>query len=374
MGVKYEVYINEEAEKKIKELYDQGIEIYSFSKLDSVYDCPFAFYRTYRLKIKTGDNIYSYLGNKIHGILEILYNEKGMEFEYCGSTLNANELIKELWGEELITLAEGDEDLHFPTENIRVNYEASMWHFVEHFKKDNIKSIQEPNFLINISGIWVRGFIDRIIPNTDTEAKSIKIIDYKTSSLYNSEKAKEKGKQLTLYGVVIESISSYPVTSTCWNYLKYANVSYTGKTRKKGQNLMRCKISYYWKAEIINELVALGIDIEDAIEIWGKADSDGKIPEQVADKFIIEDCICEYPYNEEAIEELVTWIEETVNRVKEMDGTSQFPAKKINKGNEFSCFHLCGHKQECEAMKKYIQQYPQNILEGGVDYDKLFGD
>ena len=47
-------------------------KIYSYSRLESYHNCPYAYYITYIEKNRSEDNIYSFLGSATHELLEEL--------------------------------------------------------------------------------------------------------------------------------------------------------------------------------------------------------------------------------------------------------------------------------------------------------------
>ena len=369
----YEAYLGVQADEKIEELRSQGVEIFSFSKLDTVYECKYSFYKNYIEKAKVEkDNAYSYLGGKIHDALEHVYKGDSLVVEEGKEELTPREYIVHRWYEALDEMY-NIKHFEFPSDAIKINYEKSMANYVHNFTKEDKKAILESTMLINLEGVWIMGFIDVLQADEIEGTKSLRVVDYKTSTLYTGDKKKEKGRQLVLYALAVENATNYPVTSVAWDFLKYATFRYLGKSRKKGENLMRCKATSYWQKEIINELIALDYDMNTAVDMWAAGDAIGAIPKEVEHMFEVTGSIIDYDYNDETKQELIDWVLETVAEVHDMKESGIYPAKKIDKSNEFGCASLCPYKHQCEAYKSYLKKYPQNVVAGGVDYSKLFG-
>lgn len=64
---------------ELQALYDKGAQVYSYSKLSTIHDCPYNAYLTY---IKPRDqcaNVYSSLGTVVHDTLEGIIEGKNTE-------------------------------------------------------------------------------------------------------------------------------------------------------------------------------------------------------------------------------------------------------------------------------------------------------
>ena len=61
-------------DQRLEELKAQGNELYSISKLDSINNCLYGAYLTYRLDNRGGNNIYAIMGGKLHDVLEGMAN------------------------------------------------------------------------------------------------------------------------------------------------------------------------------------------------------------------------------------------------------------------------------------------------------------
>lgn len=346
----------EELEKEIQMMRQSGEEIYSFSKLETANDCPYAYKLAYidkRYDISQ-DNIYALMGNIIHDSLEKTYN--GEEVDMKKEFDDGYEKCKE-------------QGYDFSSLNIKESYMKCLHHYIDNFQKDGFKGMQEYVFLTDIDGIKVTGFIDRVTKDPDSEEKTLRIIDYKTSTAYTKKDLPKKARQLILYAYALEKEKGVKVSKVCWNMLKYVNVYYSGETRKKKTLYKRDEYVMAWKTEILKELETLGYDIIEALDIFMENAILNVIPEQVADKFTITEGYLEYPYNEETKQDLIDYIKDSVKKIKDM---KEYKPKNIDMSNEFLCQHLCNFRGHCPALKKYNDVLNEIHEEEDMNFEDLF--
>lgn len=332
-----------ELEKQLEELKNIGITVFSFSRLGVYNECPYAYKLGYIDKIEGLDNIYSALGGAVHDELEAIYN--GKENELQSKFDNAYK--------ECI-----EKKLFFPSSSIEEGYLSNINHYIKHFKKDDLKSLNEYMFIIEINGVHLVGYIDRV--TKDPNGDGLRIIDYKTSTKYQKRTLAEHGRQLVLYAMAVEKISGLPVTCLCWNMLKYAEVKYLGKKkfkRKEGVIYERNKIVATFRAEMIGAFEEIGYTEDEAIDKYYDALVENDIPDEIKHLFEIKDGYQYYPYNEETKEDLVTYITETVEKIK---NDNKWKHKKIDRQSDFMCLTLCNHRKVCPYIKKYINNETEN--------------
>lgn len=324
--------------QKVAELKEQGIEVYSYSRLSSLYNCLYEYKLGYIDKHKGMDNIWTKLGTLIHECVEMIYNGELDESEFESKYL--------LGYQEII-----NQGYKFPTEVIEENMQRNIQHYIYTFKKDDVKTENEKHFLVNISNIWLQGYIDKIVFNDDG---TIDIYDYKTSSKFSAKDIKEKGRQLILYGYAMEQMG-YKVRNVAWDMVKYVWTSYKQKNgfskpvltdRKDIWNKLQLKLLIFAEQE--------GYSKDEAYQLYLDLASDDRkeLPDNLKDYFIIESGIVVYPYSEENIQDLIKFVEDSLDILnKEKD----FKPNKIDKGNSFYCSFLCGQKSRCESYKQYVE-------------------
>lgn len=346
--------MREDILKKINEARANGEILYSFSRLESFNDCLYAYNITYNQHNRGLDNIYALLGTSIHDGLEHYFN--------CGE----NELQERFDKGYENALKDG---YNFPNDKIKENYLYCINHYIKNFKSDGLNSLQEFPFMIELNGIKIIGFIDRITKDPNSSDNTLRIIDFKTSTNYSKKEKQIKGRQLVLYAYAVEQLTGKKVTSVCWNMLKYINVKYKKKTRKTKKIFLRNEYVLFWKDEILQSLQDKGYEFEDAIDIFMEHLQKNEMPNEVLEDFEFGDAYVEYEYNDETKQELLDYIEKTVKKINK---TKEWKAKNISNG-DFKCLNLCNHRETCPALKSYIQKLPETMVEEtGINFDELF--
>ncbi len=170
---------------------------YSYSKLTSFYDCPYAFYRYYQLHEVGDDNLFASYGILVHSILE----------RYAKGELQINLLVDEF----------------------KAGFELEITEPIMMFGKDLTQSYYEKgiSFFSNFKGFWgfkpleseyrfevalghntFVGVIDLIAQDDDG---NLIIVDHKSSSKFSKKELKSKSKQLYLYSKAIyEKYGKFP--------------------------------------------------------------------------------------------------------------------------------------------------------------------
>ena len=186
-------------------------DLYSYSKLSSFQNCTYGYYLTYIQHIKGEDNVYGILGNVVHDMYELLTKDEITIEEAKEKFKQEYELCKFL-------------GLTFPTKMSEEKYVYDVEHSFDYFIKPTGRLEQERYFQIEIENKIFRGYIDLII--FDDEKKTIRVIDYKTSSRF-SKKDLESHKvfQLILYSMYLEKeYPDYKILNPMFYMLKYVNV------------------------------------------------------------------------------------------------------------------------------------------------------
>ena len=353
--------VRKDIEDKIEKLRKEGATIYSFSRLEVFNECAAAYDMTYNKKLAKSDNVYSVLGGAIHESLEKIYN---------GEDIDILKNFEEDYGKTI-----GVYD--FPN-NARENYLKCMKHYCENFKKDDLNSLQEYPFIVEINGRYITGIIDRITKDPNSNENTLRIIDYKTSTLYKSSDLVKKGRQLVLYAYAIEQMTGQKVTSICWDMLKYVHVQYNKKTRKRRKLFLRNEFIYFWKEEILEELTSQGMDFMDALEIYMSALQSNQMPKELSDVFTVSEGYVEYEYNEETKEELLSYLTDVINKI---ESENKWEYKKITANNNFNCLYLCNNRENCKALQMYFDSQTEDvekeeieeIKNNSYDFSELFG-
>lgn len=353
---------------ELQKLFSEGKQVYSHSKLQSFNQCEYQYWLSYvcQPRHKGIDNIYSVAGNRIHDIIEKIYNNKATQVDL---KLELDSIISDckLMG------------LEFPDQKIANNWTTAMYHFVINFIKLNNKFKTEQFFLYEIaSDVYMQGYIDAV-DDTDKENGEC-ILDWKSSSMFSGEKEREAGRQLIIYKLAREAMG-HKVNRVGWFMMKYLTLSYMQKNGKlKTRELGR----HEWISKCVSifskDLHEYGIDdievdfmIEDAI----RDNNIDSFPEVIKQKYTIEDCIKWYEVTDELIEETQQYIQDTIQKInnKITDEFDWEPIITIGKQSDqdakaFFCKTLCGHRNDCEYLGKYLVAKEQRVE---VDeYEDLF--
>lgn len=288
-------------ESQVQELLEQGIPVYSYSRLDTFDTCPHAYYLQYIKGEKSKDNVWNVLGSATHDALEKIVRD------------NADtSILKKSVKDSLDTL--DFIGLDFPKSNgdMRGNWINNMNGFASHYQKPDGKFECEKFFLLDVDGIKIQGYIDLIEHNDDG---SVNIYDYKTSSLYKGGDIEKHGRQLLIYAMALEQ-EGIKVNKVAWLFLKYAG-------KKKGFKNGNIKITpVEWRK------------FED--------DSDYQCPYEL-----------EYEITEENKQECRDFVKDTVELINSME---EYGTLDID-NNSFFCSSLCGVRDKCQAYQDYCKTF-----------------
>lgn len=371
--------------KELQELRDSGEEIFSISRLDSINQCLYSAYRTYRLHDRGDNNIYALLGSRIHDTLEMITNGEATE-----------EDLLPAMNQELSDLSLFDID--FPSDSIRANWIANMESFCRDYRKpsseDGSTYVAEEEFIYTTPNLKAPlvGYIDlqRIRPDGSRD-----LFDFKTSSDFGKEELKKKARQLLVYAMGKEQ-EGVKVKSASFIMLKYATIKYNGyKTARSKErtpikkHCERRKIGETLETPITRDLLELGMDevdisfITEKIKEYNSLDIPGiDTPEylKVRENYHILPYLVTVDLTQENYDECVQYIEDTITMWKGLgDDVENYPPlefiEKVEgkkpKDNRFFCHALCGHYKNCDYIHEFDEK--QEALREGSEEEDLFG-
>lgn len=356
-----------DAKEKLEELKANGIPVYSISKLNTFHSCQYEYYKTYVEGNRGKNNVYGVMGTFIHDNIEDIYRGKSTTDKFRKNF--TNKLV------ELDML-----DIKFPTEQIRNKWVLDVGHFVNNFKPTKTKMAIETLILFKLNDIWLQGYIDAIVPS-EKGYPYINIIDWKTSSKFSGKKLIEAGRQLVLYKLGIEATTNFKVDKVMWNMIKYVNVCWklkNGKTKKK--MCSRSKWVKECKNQILKELKKLDLpefEIEFMLDNAIEENDISILPDEIGEKFWLEDCFVEYEITDEVIAEFVKYVTDTVKEIESKgNNLEEWKAIEINKSNSFYCNHLCAHRDTCPVRKAFLEANSDEFEKKEKEEDefaRLFG-
>ena len=308
---------------EIQELAKQNNcnQIFSWSKYKTYLDDTYTYYLKYIAKIPPDrfDGIYAKSGGDIHECIEAFYkgelNHQGMLDRY-----------EELLFENTMNGLKYDRSDEEKNKSIGDKYEDCIRHFLLNHKKIPHK-IKLEEFIGSVIGdTYFQGYIDAFHIEERNEINKVIITDWKSSSIYKNEKYEHEKGQLLIYiegmhqkGVPYEQIVAR------WNFLKYVNVTVTQKTIDKETKQRKTKVRTLERNNYVEKLSASinmwlkeskytvsGDELERCIE----ANTLDYLPDDVKDKFVVDDCYVEIDFTEDDITELKNNIIETINEIK----------------------------------------------------------
>jgi ATP-dependent helicase/DNAse subunit B len=327
----------------------QGKTIYSISRLQSFLNCQFGYYLTYVKKIRGKDNIYNFLGQHIHSLIE----------QYQGGLLTNQQMVTSFENK----LIECDIlDLGFPTEKVKDNFITCITHFLTNYNVIDAKDVNlEKEFyteIYNKNGgepYIFMGFIDAIIYNHDG---TVEVIDYKTSTKYAKQDLDEHALQLLLYCYALEQ-EGIKVDKVKWNMLKYCWIKWQGATKPREMFSLRSEIVKSLRSELTKDLRKLkkeDFEIELILDEAEQLNSFSTLPQSIQDKYIIADGYIEYPYDDSTKEMLIDFVNCTIPLIesKVIAGESEWKPLEITTKNNFFCSQLCGVSGSCPYYQEFI--------------------
>lgn len=271
--------------------------IYSYSRLESYHNCPFAYYITYVEGNRSEHNIYSFMGSVTHGILEEL-QQKLIDNNTAIDKFESAVIEADMLGYEWMS------------DDVKNKYIAAIKHYLNHYKPIECDEyFIEEYFEIPVGDKWMKGYIDLY---TITDGV-IDIYDYKTSSSnsFTGKDAYKKMRQMILYGMAIKQ--KHPdkeIRSMNFDMLKYYKVP-----------SKRSKLGYTLKDRST-------VDILDFITEF--------TPAYVSAEF-----------TQEVVDEVAKYVCDTVNEIESLDKDLSCYNKGFNPKKDFFCKTLCSFRSRC---------------------------
>jgi intein/homing endonuclease/RecB family exonuclease len=223
--------------------------IYSHSRLATFEQCPIKFKFKYidRIKPEIEQTIEGFLGNKVHEVLEVIYNETAK-----GKNFQLDEVIQiylEKWNKDFnsnIKIIKKENNTEYYLNqglNFLINYFVKYSPF-----KDNTIAI-EKRITVNLEGEYkLQGYIDRLVHNKETNI--FEIHDYKTGSFLKTQEELDKDRQLALYSLGIKEMFN-PVNEVhlIWHFLAFNKKMVSTRTQSQLNQLKQETIELIKKIE-----------------------------------------------------------------------------------------------------------------------------
>lgn len=271
--------------------------LWSWSRKNCVHNSLYEYFLKYikREKEDRTDSIYVVTGGMCHDIIEKFYSKEITKDQMIGDFEDAWTVAFDI-GELKFNRNDSEKN-----NNIADKYYKNLQHFfINHTVITN--PIELEQFVtVKVGDEYFQGYIDAL---TKDNKGNWTIIDWKTSSIYLGEKARNECGQLVLYAMALNQTGiPYDKIRICWNFLKYVNI-YVDKpqyinlkwTTAKGEEkikekLDRSKLASTLKASVKALLKAEGfvpIHIEELINEMMELNSIEFLPNEIKSKIIIE--------------------------------------------------------------------------------------
>lgn len=344
--------------------------LWSFSRVNNYNQCSHSYYLTYIKKCQLSENIYSYLGNVGHEIIQDMIEGKA-EYDDMASKFEDAILTAEILGLKFSP----DQNKH---KNTLTRYKDNMVHFFNNHCKLNYDIKIEIPITIKIDKHMFIGYIDEYF--VDEEGYH-NIIDFKSSTIYQGVKIKQNGRQLLLYalglhqqGVPLDKIKIK------WNFMKYTNISFkqkNGKIKTMAAERKSCisNIANYLRKDLKDNP-----DVDKLIEDAITFNTLDGLPQEIQDKYTFNDCYVDIPIDEEIIEELANGFNFLVDNIIEKEHSKNkedaFNRSELLDKEVFYCSVLCSCKGNCRHYKQYTSKKFNNKKEKSDDdilNELLFG-
>lgn len=340
---------------ELQALYDKGAQVYSYSKLGTIHDCPYNAYLTYIEKRPQCANVYSSLGSVVHDTLEGIIEDKNTESDIGPAIENALEELDML-------------GIYFPKtrdggNGIRDRWVSNMRCMARDYVSPKGKFEVEKLLILKLrEDRYLQGYADliRVLPDG-----RLQVLDIKTSSQFQDKDLLHYGRQLVAYTLALEQ-AGFTCCTPAWIMIKYCRVTYEtgfGKRAKPAEKILdRCKVGYTLRATVRSKMKAAGYsndEIEQVTQAFIDSNDINDLPQDIRYQFKLTTYVRPYPVTDELRQECIDYINETADEFEERKQSGEWPAREIEEksGNpNFFCTYLCGHRKTCEHLRDCINK------------------
>ena len=343
----------------LQKLRADGNTLYSYSKCNTIAQCPYQAYLTYIKRVKGTDSIYGLLGTVIHDTLEQIICGKATPQDLMPALNNELELAS-------------DFGIDFPKDmrggtSIRDNWLRSMTHFIDHFESPQGQFTTEQLVVLPVAPKrYLQGYIDLIRRNDDG---TVSVFDWKTSTQFKDAELVEHGRQLVLYALALEH-QGLKVRDCAWIMLKYVQVEFDGFARSNAKQrthivkiMQRSKMYRDLASFVKSDMIACGYTPEMATEYTDEMivrESLDVLPSDIRNHYKVSWYVRPYKITAELKQEAVDY----VNRMADLfesksKNASDWPPTEITKANSFFCNSLCSYGKICPYIRRYNQEFAE---------------
>lgn len=286
----------------------------SWSRVNCVHNSLYEYYLKYILHEKEDrdDSIYKVTGGISHDIMERFYTHEleydKMAEEFDDGWMTAFDIAE-------LKFVRGDGKRN---QSIADKYYYDLKNFFETHEVITEPIDIEQFVTVKVGDEYYQGYIDALIKHEDG---SYTILDWKTSSIYKGDKAKNECGQLTLYGIALHQKGiPYEKIKIAWNFLKYQCVTVQSKKGvKKVREIERCTLGEKLQANAKMWLKEFGYTEDQVFEYLDKLAQTNDIkvlPEEVQAKYEFHDCYVYVELTQELIDYWTNFIIDTMKEIR----------------------------------------------------------
>lgn len=228
------------------------MKIFSHSRLSAFEQCKLKYKFRYIDKIipDMERTIESYLGNVVHSVLEWLYNQvkKNIIPSVDEVIVKYSEIWKKEYEEGILIVKKHMTAGDYFNKGIQFLIDYYMRH--KPFDDNTLAVEKEIIFNLDDEGNYkIRGFIDRLVYNLDTE--EYEVHDYKTSSNLPKQEYLDKDRQLALYSIAIKELfGEEKKVILVWHYLSFNKRLHSKRTDEQLKQLKQETLDLIKKIEL----------------------------------------------------------------------------------------------------------------------------
>ena len=304
----------EELDKICKEL---GVNtLWSFSRFDKFRQSKYEFFLTY-IKHETPQgeiSPYGCLGSECHDLIEKFYNDEIKYKDLVDAYEVAFATNIDMLGYKF---NRSDEEMN---KSIKRKYFENLLEFFKNFKPLPYKMACEKFVTCKVTDdIVFQGYCDAVCKD---EYGIYHIWDWKTSSKYVGKAIEEHSHQLVIYAEALRQMGLPADKIKCgWCFLKYVTVKSEQVNGKISETIIeRRDIGQKLQAKAKVWLKKLGYEdqMEELLNEMLVSNSIDCLPDEVKEKFTIEDCYVEVENWQDIWEDLKEEIIETIDEINRL--------------------------------------------------------
>ena len=259
----------------------------SWSRVNCVHNGLYEYFLKYVLHKKEDrdDSIYKVTGGISHDIIERFYTEE-LAYEKMAEEFDEGWMMAFDIADLKFVRGDGARN-----NSIATKYYYDLKNFFETHEKITDHIDIEKFVTVKVGDEYYQGYIDALV--TD-ENGNYTILDWKTSSIYKGDKAKNECGQLVMYSLALHQIGiPFEKIKIAWNFLKYQCVTVQSKKGvKKVREIERFELGEKLQANAKMWLKEFGYE-ENMLEYLDKLAQTNDItclPPEVQEKYELHDC------------------------------------------------------------------------------------